>query len=151
MLTINLVCVGNLKEQYWIDACKEYQKRLSRFCKLNIIEIAEKNQFEKALTLNKEGQDIISHLAGYSILLAIEGKQFTSEEFASKLQDKTQSVSTITFVIGGSYGVSDSVKSVVNEKISFGKPTYPHNLARVMILEQIYRAFMINSGSSFHK
>ncbi len=152
MISINLVCVGNLKEKFWKDACDEYIKRLSRFCKLNIIEIQEQNNLSSTeKTLEKEGQDILKHLSGKSILLDIEGKQYSSQEFSNKLQSLEQETSEITFVIGSSCGVSQEVKSNIKDKISFGKATFPHNLARVILLEQIYRAFMIKSGSTYHK
>lgn len=152
MLTINLVCVGDLKEEFWREASKEYQKRLSRFCKLNIIELPEQNGLDSdAKTLEKEGEDILKHLQGKSFLLAIEGKEYSSIEFAQKLQNESLSSSQLTFVIGSSCGVSPKVKESIKEKLSFGKATFPHNLARIMFLEQLYRAFMINSGSSYHK
>ena len=152
MITINLVCVGNLKEKFWKEACAEYSKRLSRFCKLNIIELEEQNNLSTPQkTLEKEGENIIAHLSGKSILMAIEGKQVSSEELAKKMIDWQNQSSTVTIIIGSSHGVSEKVKTAVNEKISFGRVTYPHNLMRVILLEQIYRAFMINSGSSYHK
>lgn len=152
MITINIVCVGNLKEKFWKEACEEYQKRLSRFCKLNIIELAEQNNLGNDIkTLEKEGEDILKHISGKTMLLAIEGKQLSSEEFADKIEKETLTTSELTFVIGSSCGVSEKVKSGIKEKISFGKATFPHNLARVMLLEQIYRAFMIKNGSTYHK
>ena len=152
MITINIVCVGNLKEKFWKEACEEYKKRKKKHCNLKIIEVDEKNMYElpqKILTY--EGKEILGHLGSKNILLDIKGKALSSEEFASKLKELANETSEITFVIGGSYGVSDEVKNAVNEKISFGKITYPHNLARVILLEQLYRAFMINSGSKYHK
>lgn len=152
MITINVVCVGNLKEKFWKEACLEYQKRLSRFCKLNIIEIAEQNNLSSTeKTLEREGEDILKHLSGISYLMAIEGKQLTSKEFAKEIQKVELVSSELTFVIGSSCGVSDKVKNSIKNKLSFGKATFPHNLARVMLLEQLYRAFMINAGASYHK
>lgn len=152
MMTINLVCVGNLKEKYWIEACDEYQKRLSKFCKLKLVEVDEQNKYTNIdQIVSKEGEIILNHLTPHSVLMAIEGKQYSSEELADFIREKQLLTSELTFVIGGSYGVSDEVKKSVQSKISFGKPTFPHNLARVMLLEQIYRAFMINAGSSYHK
>ncbi len=151
-MTINLVCVGNLKEKYWIEACDEYQKRLSKFCKLKLVEVDEQNKYTNIdQIVSKEGEIILNHLTPHSVLMAIEGKQYSSEELADFIREKQLLTSELTFVIGGSYGVSDEVKKSVQSKISFGKPTFPHNLARVMLLEQIYRAFMINAGSSYHK
>ncbi len=151
MMTIKIVCVGNLKEKFWREACEEYQKRLSRFCKLKIIELEEQNNLSSQKTLEKEGEEILKHISGKTILLAIEGKQYSSEEFADKLEKEALTSSELTFIIGSSCGVSDGVKNIVKEKISFGKPTFPHNLARIMLLEQIYRGFMINNGSTYHK
>lgn len=152
MISINLVCVGNLKEKFWKDACNEYAKRLSRFCKLKIIELDEQNNLSSTQkTLEREGEDILNHLSGKTILLAIEGKEYSSQEFSTKLEKLEQETSEITFVIGSSCGVSDKVKENIKDKISFGKATFPHNLARVMLLEQIYRAYMIKNGSTYHK
>ena len=152
MLTINLVCVGNLKEKFWQDAEKEYSKRLSKFCNLKIFQVEEENSAgEVEKILSHEGKSILNHCKGKTYLLAIDGKNFSSEEFAKEIKDIALVDSQITFVIGGSYGVSNEVKEKIAKKLSFGKPTFPHNLARIMLLEQIYRAFMINSGSKYHK
>ena len=155
MITINIICVGNLKEKFWQEASKEYSKRLSKFCKLNIIELAEQNKYEDTnKILQIEGQDIIKTLnnqGGKSFLLAIDGKQFTSEEFSSLIEKTSLTSSTINFIIGGSYGTSKEVATKVGDKMSFGKATYPHNLARIILLEQIYRAFMLSSGGKYHK
>lgn len=152
MMTIKLVCVGNLKEKFWIEACEEYKKRLSKFCKLSIIEVEEQNRLDNIpLILKREGEAILECSGNGPILLAIEGKQLSSEEFALFMEKQKMEKSEINFIIGGSYGVSEEVKKAASHKISFGKPTFPHNLARVMLLEQIYRAFMISSGAKYHK
>lgn len=152
MITINIVCVGNLKEKFWQDAAGEYKKRLSKFCRLNVIELAEQNKYENIEKIKEvEGQDIVSHLGGKNFLLEIDGKEYSSEEFASVIDRSSLEASTLTFVIGGSYGTSQQVKSAIKNKLSFGKATYPHNLARIILLEQLYRAFMINSGGRYHK
>ena len=149
---IRLVCVGSLKEDFWQKACQEYQKRLQKFCTLQIIELQEQNKYEQVdKILSAEGGLILSNLSGYNILLDIEGKLYSSNELASKLNNILLTNSTITFIIGGSYGVSEAVRKSVKERLSFGKITLPHNLARVVLLEQIYRAFMINSGAKYHK
>lgn len=149
---IRLVCVGSLKEDFWQKACQEYQKRLQKFCTLQIIELQEQNKYEQVdKILSAEGGLILSNLSGYNILLDIEGKLCSSSELASKLNNILLTNSTITFIIGGSYGVSEAVRKSVKERLSFGKITLPHNLARVVLLEQIYRAFMINSGAKYHK
>lgn len=152
MITINLVCVGNLKEKFWKDAESEYKKRLSRFCKFNIIEVEEKNnESNTEITLFKEGKDIIAKSKGYIILMDRQGKTDSSENFAKKIEKLSISNSELTFVIGSSCGVSDEVKESSNEKISFGPNTFPHNLARIMLLEQIYRAFCISNNIKYHK
>ncbi len=152
MINVRLVCVGNLKESYWREAEGEYKKRLSKFCKLEIIELDEKNKFEVIERIkDAESEEILASLSGKSILLDINGKQISSEEFSQKIEKLSLTESTITFVIGGSYGVNQSVKTKIEDKISFGRVTYPHNIARVLLLEQIYRAFMILSGSKYHK
>lgn len=152
MINIKIVCVGNLKEEFWKKACEEYKKRLSRFCNLKIVELDEQNKFDSTeRIIAEEGKEILSQLSGSVNLLDIKGKELTSEEFALKLQSDSLTSSELTFVIGGSYGVSSDVKDKIKSKISFGKITLPHNLARVVLLEQIYRAFMINTGSKYHK
>ena len=152
MITINLVCVGNLKEKFWQEASAEYVKRLSKFCKLNIIELAEQNKYDNIEKIKEiEGQDILDRLSGKCFLLEIGGKQYTSEEFAAVISNSALQSSVLTFVIGGSYGTSGTVKDKIKDKLSFGKATYPHNLARIILLEQIYRAFMINGGGKYHK
>lgn len=152
MITIKIVCVGNLKEKFWTDACNEYIKRLSKFCKLKVIELDEQNKFSDInKIIETESEDILNHIEGSVILLDLGGDNITSTDFAKKVSSLSLSSSTITFVIGGSYGVSEKVKQKIKDKISFGKMTYPHNLARVILLEQVYRAFMINSGAKYHK
>lgn len=152
MINIRIVCVGNLKESYWREAEGEYKKRLSKFCKLEIVELDEKNKFDIIDKIkDAESEEIMASLTGKSILLDLNGKQISSEEFSEKLDKLSLTESTITFVIGGSYGVNQSVKTKIEDKISFGRVTYPHNIARVLLLEQIYRAFMILSGSKYHK
>lgn len=151
MININIVCVGALKEKFWIDAVSEYGKRLPRFCKLKILELPQQEKFDKQKCLEGEGDEILRAVRGYKILLDIEGQQFTSNELAKKIEKVSLSNSEITFIIGGSYGVSEKVKEQVDFRLSFGKITLPHNLARVVLVEQIYRAFMIISGSTYHK
>lgn len=152
MITIKIVCVGNLKEKFWTEACNEYIKRLSKFCKLKVIELDEQNKFSDInKIIETESEDILNHIEGSVILLDLGGDNITSTDFAKKVSSLSLSSSTITFVIGGSYGVSEKVKQKIKDKISFGKMTYPHNLARVILLEQVYRAFMINSGAKYHK
>lgn len=153
MLKINVICVGSIKEKYFVDAIKEYQKRLSRFCSLSIIEVQEEAQ-EKSIDkkIEKESVKLLSVCKGIIILLDREGKMVSSEELAGSL-DKLSSggVSEISFVIGGSNGVSEELKSKAKMSFSFGKITYPHQLFRVILLEQIYRAFSILNNSPYHK
>ena len=157
MMTINLICVGTVKEKYFIDAINEYKKRLSAFCKFNIIELKEINfskvtnsEIEKIKEL--EGKEIISNLKKNNVLLSLKGKEYSSEELANFISNKqTNGISELTFVIGGSYGVSGEVEKEIQEKISFSKLTFPHQLMRVIFLEQIYRAFTILNNKSYHK
>ncbi len=152
MMTINLICVGNLKETFSKQEQEEYLKRLSAFCKVNVIEIKEQNQFENSyVTLEKEGEEILKKLKGYIILCDIKGKELSSPALAEKLENLMQTNSEISFVVGGSYGVCEKVKSLSKEKISFSPMTFPHNLFRIMLLEQVYRAFTIINGKTYHK
>lgn len=152
MINIRIVCVGNLKERFWVEACDEYKKRLSKFCKLTIVEVEEQNKLkEPARILQREGEDILKQLGANPVLMAIEGNQLSSEEFSNFIEKQKLLSSELTFVIGGSYGVSEEVKKNIKTKLSFGKATFPHNLARVMLLEQLYRAFMLESGAKYHK
>ncbi len=150
---IKIICVGKIKEKYFQDAIKEYQKRLSKYTKLELIEVADLgiNDINKAKDIEKER--ILSHLnlKDYIIALDINGSTLSSIELAEKL-DKIYNInSNITFIIGGSYGLSSDILSKANEKISFSKLTFPHQLFRVILLEQIYRSFKINHNESYHK
>ena len=157
MIKINLVAVGKVKEKYFADGISEYKKRLGKFCEFNIIELAEENfnKVDESLIKQikeKEGDKILPALKGYVFAMAIEGKKFSSEKFSAKiktLSDSGQGV--ITFVIGGSYGLADRVKQRADELISFSDMTFPHTLFRLMLTEQIYRAFSIIGGSAYHK
>lgn len=152
MMTINLICVGNLKEKFWVDAQNEYIKRLQKFCKFNLIEVEEKNfASNENECKQKEGKLILEKIKGEMLLFDIKGKNLTSEEFSSFIEKQALSTSTLSFVIGGSYGISDEVKARAKGLISFGKQTLPHNLARIVAIEQIYRAFNISAGTSYHK
>lgn len=159
-MKIKLVTVGKLKEKYLKDGIAEYTKRLSRFSKLEIVELADEKTPDKASEvenqqiLEKEGNRILAKISEreFVVALAIEGKQFASEEFSSILSDITvRGFSDITFVIGGSLGLSPAVKKRANLLMSFGKFTLPHQLMRLVLVEQIYRAFMIQQGSPYHK
>ena len=156
-MKINLVAVGNLKEKYLLEGCKEYLKRISRYHTVNVIEIQEeklpKNYSiaDVSKGLYKEGQKIEKHLQGYIVVMDIKGEQLDSVQF-SELIDKTQnSYDTITFVIGGSYGICESIKSRAHKLLSVSKMTFPHQLFREMLLEQIYRACTISNNILYHK
>ncbi len=160
MLTIDIICIGKLKEQYLRDAVAEYNKRLTAFCKVNIIELSEytlpdnpsKSEIEKGLV--KEGEQILSKIKNDAAVYAmcIEGKQRSSVALSKELDELAVSgKSNITFIIGGSYGLSDEVKNRADVRLSMSEMTFPHQLARVMLLEQIYRAFQISTGGKYHK
>ena len=145
MQKINVVCVGKIKEKYYSDAVNEYLKRLSRFAKVEVREIPE------CRTLEEEGALILRAAKGRIIALCIEGKKYSSENLAGYIKELTDSGNECTFIIGSSYGLSDEVKRSANLKLSFSDLTFPHQLMRVILLEQIYRAFMINGGGEYHK
>lgn len=150
---IKIITVGKLKEKYLIDAIEEYQKRLSKYTKLEIIEVLDEANYEEEKIKEKEALKIEKYLNNkdYIITLEIEGKELTSEEFAQKLNNILMINSNITFIIGGSYGLADRVKKRSNYKLSFSKMTFPHQLFRVILLEQIYRAFKIKNNETYHK
>ena len=147
---IKLICVGKIKEQFYKEAIKEYEKRLSKYTKLQIIEV---NDEKEEIALKKEAESIMKHIndKDYVITLEIDGKPLSSIEFASKLEQTLMINSNITFVIGGSYGLGDEIKKRSNLRISFSKLTFPHQLFRVMFLEQLYRCFKINNKETYHK
>ena len=152
MIKINLVCVGNLKDKFFVEACGEYIKRLSRFCSIKITEIKEFTNLENIELIKRtEGEEILKAIKGYFVLMDVKGKSLSSEDLAMSLNSISNTKSEITFVIGGSYGVSDEVKQKANLVLSVSKMTFPHRLFRVMLLEQIYRAFTINNNISYHK
>lgn len=160
MQSINIICVGKLKENYLRDAQNEYAKRLTAFCKLNIIEVNEfalpDNPSEAQINqgLEREGKVILDKISDGAFVYAmcIEGKQRSSVELSKEFSKlAVEGNSNLTFVIGGSFGLSDEVKSRANVKLSMSEMTFPHQLARVMLLEQIYRAFQISTGGKYHK
>ena len=160
MLKITILCVGKIKEKYFSDAVAEYKKRIGRYCRMEIIEVADEKAPEDISAAmeeeikRKEGERLLKSIreGDYIIALAIEGEQLSSVELAKKL-DKlaTRGISQIVFVIGGSLGLSKEVLARAKEKISFSKMTFPHQLMRVILLEQVYRAFRINQGEPYHK
>lgn len=160
MLGVTIICVGKLKEKYLRDACEEYSKRLGAYCKLNIVELSPKripdspSQAEIDSALTAEGTEILSKIPVGSAVYAmcIEGKQMPSEKLAQRIsQCAVQGFSNVVFIIGGSHGLSDEVKKRASFKLSMSEMTFPHQLARVMLLEQIYRSFQISTGGKYHK
>lgn len=145
MIKVNIVCVGKIKEDFYRQAVAEYTKRLSRFCKVEIKELAEGKNIEE------EAESIVRAAKGYVFALCIEGKKLSSESLAAEVKRLCDKGEEITFIIGSSCGLSEKVKSLANFKLSFSDMTFPHQLMRVILCEQIYRAFMINSGSEYHK
>ena len=158
MLKIKILCGGKIKEKYFAEAVNEYAKRITRFADITVKEIKEENfttepsPAEAEKIIHTEGDGLLKELKGYVICLAVEGKKLSSEKLADKIKAlKDRGEGEITFVIGGSYGISPAVKSKADELLSFSDMTFPHTLARVILTEQIYRAFMINSGAKYHK
>ena len=145
MQKVNIVCVGKLKEKFWADAVAEYCKRLSRFAAVQIRELPERR------TLEEEGEQILRELRGYTVVLAVEGKKLSSEAFAGRIKELCDAGREITFVIGSSCGLCPAVKAKADMLLSFSDMVFPHQLMRVILCEQIYRAFMINAGSEYHK
>lgn len=170
-MKINVIAVGKIKEKYLKDAIDEYSKRLSKFCTLNIIEVDEvvakvENESNIKKSLETEGKAILSKLneldkkhscnsnsyGTYIFVLDIDGKELSTVDFQKKISDiKLNSISDIVFIIGGSYGLSDEVKKKAQMRLSFSKMTFPHQLFRVILLEQIYRVFKIENNEPYHK
>lgn len=147
---IKIICVGKIKEQYLRSAISEYEKRLKKFTKLEIIEV---NNESNGNILEKEKNHIIRYINDhdYVVTLEIDGNMIDSVELSKKIDQTLINFSNITFVIGGSYGLSDEIKKRSNYKLSFSKMTFPHQLFRVLLLEQIYRSFKIINNESYHK
>jgi 23S rRNA (pseudouridine1915-N3)-methyltransferase len=155
-LNISIVCVGKVKEKYIIEGINEFLKRMQSFAKMRIIELKEDgNDNNRNLSIEKEGEEILRTLekiGGYNVLLDIQGKNFSSEEMAEEIERLTvNGVSSINFIIGGSYGVSESVRRASQMKLSFSKMTFPHQLMRLILTEQIYRWFSILKNTKYHK
>ena len=159
MLNINIVCVGKIKENYLKDAIAEYSKRLSKFCNLNMVEIQDEklpNKLNDSIIneiKNKECTKMIQSIKkdSYIICLDLKGKEFSSEDFSKKIENIALNFnSSITFVIGGTLGLNEEILSLSNEKICFSKMTFPHQLIRVFLLEQLFRAFKISNNETYH-
>lgn len=145
MNKVNIVCLGKIKEEYLRSACAEYVKRLSRFCKLEIKELAE------GRTIREEAPSVLNAAKGYKIALCVEGETLSSPALADRIKKLTDRGEEISFIIGSSCGLDESVKQSADLRLSFSPMTFPHQLMRVILLEQIYRSFMIISGSEYHK
>ena len=158
-MKINIICVGKIKEDFFKGASAEYEKRLSRFCDINIINLPDKSfpenasESEEKAVLKAEGELILKKIGKSDtvIALCVEGKMLTSEGLAEKIKDIQNYSSTIDFIIGGSLGLSQEVKNRADFKLSLSTMTFPHRIARIVLEEQIYRAFKINANETYHK
>lgn len=150
---IKLITLGQIKEKYLKEAIEEYKKRISKYTNIEIIEVKDEGLVEEEKAKNKEAEKINKHISDrdYLITLEIEGQQMTSPDFAKKIDNILIENSNIVFIIGGSYGLSDEIKNKARLHLSFSKMTFPHQLFRVLLLEQIYRAYKINNNESYHK
>ena len=149
---IKIITVGKIKEKYYTDAVNEYLKRLSKYTKINLIEVKDED-FDISKTLLKEKESIMKYIddKDYIITLEIEGNELDSVSLSKKLEDIQNNNSNITFIIGGSYGLHEDIKKRSNYKLSFSRLTFPHQLFRVILLEQLYRSFKISNNESYHK
>lgn len=158
-MKVTIICVGKIKEKFYSDAVKEYAKRMTRFADLEIIELPDEqipdnaSEKEKETIKKREGEKILAKIKpqSYVISLCIEGQTLDSPGLAKTIKNAYMKTSSVAFIIGGSLGLSDEVKNRSNLKLSFGRMTLPHQLMRVVLAEQIYRAFMINIGAAYHK
>ena len=159
MLTIQIICIGKIKESYLKDAINEYSKRLQKYCKLDILELLDEKIPDKLNDSisndikNKESKKILDHIKkdSYIICLDLHGKEFSSEEFSKNIEHLSLETSHITFIIGGSLGLSEDLLKKSHQKICFSKMTFPHQLIRVFLLEQIFRGFKISNGETYHR
>ena len=158
-MNVRILCVGKLKESYFEDACAEFQKRLSRFCALELVEVADEKAPEslhptdELLVLDREGKRLLKAIGpkDFVVALAIDGKQMRSEAFAAFLEEKELEARPLTFVIGGSLGLSPEIYARADMKLSFSAMTFPHRIARLLLLEQLYRGFKIRRNEAYHK
>lgn len=148
---IKIICLGSIKEKYIKEALEDYKKRLSKYIKLEIVEL--KDESDDSNPLKKEKNNILKHINQKDnlIVLDINGNQYTSEDFAKFINKELTTYSNITFIIGSSNGLDEEIKKLANKKLSFSKLTFPHQLFRVILLEQIYRSFKIINNESYHK
>lgn len=158
-MTINIICIGKLKEKYWQEACAEYCKRLGCYCSINVIELKEAKlpkgagTAEEQSVITKEGEAILDRIGQRDFVVAMDigGKSYSSPEFSKWLCRTSALGRTIDFVIGGSLGLSQAVKARADSRVSFSEMTFPHQMFRVMLLEQIYRAYKIENNETYHK
>lgn len=155
-MNVSIICVGKVKEKYIVEGINEFLKRMQSFSKMKIVELKEDgNDSSRNISIEKESEEILKtmeKLGGYNILLDIQGKNFSSEEMSEEIERLTvNGVSSINFIIGGSYGVSENVRKTVNMRLSFSKMTFPHQLMRLILCEQIYRWFSIIKNTKYHK
>ncbi|MCQ2434359.1 MAG: 23S rRNA (pseudouridine(1915)-N(3))-methyltransferase RlmH [Oscillospiraceae bacterium] len=157
MMHLRLITVGKLKEQWLRDGYDEYAKRLRRYCQLELVELAEARLSENpssaeiAAALDAEGKEILKRCEGKVIAMCIEGKQLSSEQLSQKIDAFSQESGTLCFVIGSSFGLHDSVKQRADLRLSMSPMTFTHQIARVLLMEQIYRAYQISTGGKYHK
>jgi len=149
---IKIITVGKIKEQYYTEAANEYLKRLSKYTKIELIEVKDED-FDISKTLLKEKESIMKYIndKDYIVTLEIEGEELDSVSLSKKMNDTLNNYSNITFIIGGSYGLHEDIKKLSNYKLSFSKLTFPHQLFRVILLEQLYRSYKIMNNESYHK
>lgn len=150
---IKIICVGKIKEKYLREAIIEYTKRIKKYTNIEIIELSDESFQDEKKIIKMEADNILKHInkKDYLITLEINGKEYTSISFADKLDKISITNSNIVFIIGGSLGLSEDISKIANEKISFSRLTFPHQLFRVFLLEQIYRAYKINNNETYHK
>ncbi len=150
---IKIICIGKLKETYLKEAQEEYVKRLKKYTNIEIIELPDSEIDHEKVALEKEKKELLKHITGkeFLITLEIEGKELSSLEFADKLDKTLIQNSDITFIIGGSYGIHPSIKERANAKLSFSKMTFPHQLFRILLLEQLFRSYKILNNEKYHK
>ena len=161
MIRVNIICIGKIKEKYFTDAINEYAKRLSAFCKFSVVELSEEkiksnnpNESQISEVINAEGKRILQKIgqSDYVIAMCIEGKMLSSEELSKTFDSVSISgKSTVDFIIGGSYGLSAEVKQRADLRRSMSRMTFPHQMARMILSEQVYRAFEISSNGKYHK
>ena len=160
MLAVRLICVGKMKEKFFVDAFSEYSKRLQPYCRLELVELNEQrlsdtpSEGEISSALKKEAAEILKNIPAdaYTVAMCVEGKQMPSEGMGKIISERESSGKPkLCFIIGGSFGLDASIKQRADRKLSMSEMTFPHHLARVMLAEQIYRGFKINEGSRYHK